>query len=47
MPAPEWLQTRTQTLVVQASNRLWTALTTWLREYGVANGLPSRGRGVA
>jgi MoxR-like ATPase len=42
----DWLDTRAQTLVLEASPGLRTAFTTWLREYGKANGLPGLGTGT-
>jgi hypothetical protein len=44
--ASDWLDTRTQTLALEASTGLRTAFTTWLREYGKANGLPGLGTGT-
>src|SRR4030081_488869 len=42
----DWWDTRTQTLALEANNGLRTAFTTWMREYGKANGLPGLGTGT-
>lgn len=44
--SPDWLDLKVQRLPLEDRNGLRAALTTWLRQYGQANGLPGLGTGT-